>query len=210
MKTLHSGKKIDFYENTSKGRLLRALTLNDLSYWATDAFIGVVLILYALQFIEGANATHFGLALLLYKAVGAILSIPVGRFYDKHKGYLDEVWGLALASFGAGLVYILLSFSTQLWHLYAAMFALGFLSIVNINSWRTLFYGHVEKSEYSETIGTYQAIQSFGEGLAIALGGFFGDTFGFDKVVFFGGLIIMFGGFIPLSIKYIFAKKIIK
>lgn len=207
MNMLSDRSKLDFYQDSSRGRLLRALTLNDLSYWATNSFIGVVLILYVLQFIGGASATHFGLAFLVYKAVGAVLSIPVGRFYDKHKGYIDEVWGLAISSFGAGGIYIALSFATELWHLYVAMAFLGFVAIININSWRTLFYNNISKDEYSETVGTYQAIQSFGEGLALALGGFFGDAFGFDTVVFYGGIIIMLGGFIPLSIKYIFSPK---
>lgn len=200
-------RRLDFYENSPGGKTLRTLTLNDLTFWATDAFVAVILILYVLHFIEGGSASHFGLAFLTYKGVAALLSIPVGRYFDKHRGYVDEVWGLAIAGFIYGTCYMLLSFSTQLWQLYGLMFILGAASTINLLSWRTLFYNTIKKEEYTETVGNYQAIMFVGQGLALALGGIVGDTFGFDRVVFFGGLVIFLGGFLPLSIKYIFTKK---
>jgi MFS family permease len=194
--------RINFYQNSPRGKILRAMTLSDISFWGSYNFIKVILILFVIQFIDGGSATHLGLAFLVYKGFAAALSISIGRFFDRHKGYLDEMWGLALASFATGGVYIALSFSTHLWQLYTAMLALGFLSVVNMSSWRILFYNHIEKAEYGRTIGIYMAILSLAEGLALALGGFFGDTFGFDKVVFYGGVVAVLGGLIPLTVKY--------
>ncbi len=183
------------------------MTMSDIFFWGSDAFIGVILILFVLNFIDGGSATHLGLAFLLYKAVAAVISIPVGRFFDKHPGYLDELWGLAMASFLAGMVYISLSFASELWQLYSAMFLLGITSVIQVLSWRTLFYNNIEHAEYSQTIGIYQAIFSFFQGVAIALGGFVGDTFGFSTAVFAGGVVIALGGLFPLSIRYLFAKR---
>lgn len=198
--SLHKDR-LDLYQNSQRGKILRAMTLTDISFWGTHAFIGIVLILYVLQFIEGGSATHLGLAFLVFSAVSAMFSIPIGRFFDKHKGYIDELWGLVFANLATGFTYVLLSFSTQLWQLYSIMLVLGFLYVLNLTSWRILFYNNIKKEEYGETIGVYQSLFSIAEGLALALGGFFGDTFGFDNVIFYGGIVIMLGSIIPLYVK---------
>jgi MFS family permease len=207
MSLSNEGNQLEFYKDSSKGRVLRAMTLSDISYWGADAFIGVIIVLFAIQFIHGGSATHVGLAYFLYRAVAAIASIPIGRFYDKHPGYLDEVWGLASASFLAGAVYIGLSFSTELWQLYLAMFLLGLTNVMDLLSWSKLFYHNIEKKDYGQTVGVYRAILSICQGAAVALGGLVGDSLGFDKVVFFGGIVVAFGAFFPLSIRYVFVKK---
>jgi MFS family permease len=201
MNTLFHREKLDKLPETNRSKIIQVMTLNDITYWATDAFVGVILILFVLQFIQGGSATHFGLAFLVYKGASALLSIPIGRFFDKHKGHIDELWALVGTSVASGSVYMSLSFANELWHLYLAMAALGVVSTVNLIAWRTLFYSNIEAGEYGRTIGIYQAFMSMGQGLALALGGFVGDRFGFDTVVFYGGAVIALGGFLPLTIK---------
>ena len=207
MVQFESPHRLDFYKDSPTGKTLRTLTLLDLTFWAVDAFIVIVLALFVIQYIEGGSATHVGLAFLLYKGVAAFLSVPAGRFFDTHKGHSDEVWGLSIASFVYGAGYMFLSFATELWQLYVVMFILGAMSTINLLSWRTLFFNSIEKDEYTETVGTYQTVMFIGQGLALALAGFVGDTFGFQTVVFYGGLVIFLGGLLPLSIRYLFRRK---
>lgn len=183
------------------------MTLSDISFWGTYSFISVIIALFVVEFIEGGSATHLGLSSMVYSAIAAILSIPIGRFFDKHKGYLDEVWGLSFASAATGVVYIWLSFATDLWQLYLAMALLGAVSVINTTSWRILFFNNIDKKEYGETVGIYQTLMSIGEGMALALGGIMGDIFGFEKVVFYGGVVILFGSLIPIGIKSLFKKR---
>jgi MFS family permease len=199
-------KPLDFYGDSPRGRILRTMTMHDITYWATDAFIAVVLVLFVIQYINGGSATHVGLAFFLYRAVAAFTSFPVGRFFDSHRGYLDEVWGLAASSFIAGIAYVFLSFSHDLWQLYLAMVAIGFASVLQLTSWRTLFFNNIGKEQYSRTLGTYQTFFFLCQGVAVALGGLMGDTFGFNAVVFYGGIVVFLGGFLPLGIKYLVAK----
>mgnify|MGYP002396401372 CR=1 FL=1 len=197
----------DFYQKSERGRMLRAMTINDITYWGSFSFISVIFALFVIEYIEGGSATHVGLAMMIYSVISAGFSIPAGRFFDTHKGYLDEVWGLALSGFLTGLIYIAMSFASQLWHLYVAMGMLGILASINMSSWRILFYNNIRKREYGETIGIYQTLFSIGEGGAMALGGFFGETFGFDAVIFWGGIAIFVGGFLPLLIRSYFSKR---
>lgn len=199
--------QLEFYKDTNKGRLLRTLTLSDISYWGADSFIGVVMVLYIVNFIHGGSATHAGLAFLLYKGVAAVASIPIGRYFDKHPGYLDEIWGLTLASLLGGATYIGLSFSTELWQLYLGMFSLGLASVLDLLSWRKLFFSHLDEHSHSQTVGVYQTILFIAQGAAVALGGLVGDRFGFNTVVFYGGIIVALGAVFPFSVRYVFAKK---
>lgn len=204
---LDKSKRIDFYQNSKRGKILRAMTLNDITYWGSDSFIFVIFALYVVEFIPGGSATHVGLSWFVYEGTKALLSIPVGQFFDKHKGYIDEIWGLTIASFLAGTTYMLLSQATQLWQLYVAMLVLGFFATINLTSWRVLFYNNIDKGEYGETVGIYQTLMSIGTALAVALGGIVGDRFGFDVVVLLGGFIIFVGGFVPLFVKQFFKKR---
>lgn len=203
----HSGR-IHFYRNSRRGKILRALTASDISFWGTDAFISVVLVLYAIQFIPGGSATHVGFAFLGNRLINALCSLPIGRLFDRYRGYLDELWSLAFASFFTGLLYVTLSFASALWQLYAIMLVLGFLSAINLAAWRVIFYNTIAKKEYGQTVGVYQTFISISQGIALALGGYLGDRIGFDNVVLLGGIIIILGGFFPLAIvKFFHAKK---
>lgn len=186
---------------SSSSSVIRTLTANDVVFWGADAFISVALALFVVSFIEGATVLNVGIALMIYRIVGALAAIQVGRWFDKQKGYIDEVWGLSSACFGAGVIYILLSFSTQIWQLYMAMLFLGIFSVVNLASWRILFYTHIAKEQFGQTVGVYQMLYSLGIGLFLAIGGFTGERFGFDKVLFFGGMIMIIGSVLPLFIR---------
>jgi len=189
-----------------RSAIIKTLTASDITYWGADAFISVALALFVVAFIEGATILNVGIALMLYRVVGAISAIPIGRLFDHHRGYLDEVWGLSIACFFGGVVYILLSFSSSVWQLYLAMFFLGIIATVNLASWRILFYSNIDKGRLGQTVGVYQMLYSLGIGLFLAIGGFAGERFGYDKVLLFGGLLMIFGSTLPLLIRSYFKK----
>jgi len=199
--------KIDFYQSSPRGKMLRAMTLNDVAYWGADAFIFVIYALYVVNFIEGGSATHVGITIFIYYFTRALSSISVGKYFDTHKGYFDEFWGLTLTCFITGSVFMLLSQASLLWHVYFAMIVLGFVSAINLTSWKVLFYSNIEKKEYGQTIGVYQTTVAVAYGLAAALGGITGDLFGFDVVIFVGGLVTFVSGFSPLMVKHYFLEK---
>lgn len=189
-----------------RSNIVNTLTANDIVFWGADSFILVSLALFVVTFIEGATVFHFGIALMIHRVVGALAAIPVGRLFDRNKGYLDEVWGLSLACLLAGFVYIWLSFSTTIWQLYLAMLLLGITSTVNLTSWRILFYGNIGKKQFGQTVGVYQTLFSLGIGIFLAIGGFAGERFGYEKVLMFGGFLMVFGSTFPLLIRGYFSK----
>lgn len=193
--------------NSRRSHIVKTLTANDVLFWGADAFIYVALALFVTSYVEGATILNVGIGLMIHRVTGALASVPIGRWFDRNKGYADEVLGLSLACLGAGFVYFLLSFSSQIWQFYLAMFCLGLLSVINLSSWRILFYSHIESGQLGQTIGVYQMMFSLGIGLFMAVAGFTGERFGYDKVLMIGGLIMMVGSSLPLLIRDYFVKK---
>lgn len=192
---------------SKRSSIVRTLTGNDIIFWGADAFISVALALFVVTFIEGATILHVGLALMVHRVVNSVASVPVGRFFDRHKGYIDEIMGLTIACFASGVFYILLSFSTQIWQLYLVMLCLGICTAVNLSSWRIIFYSHINQEQIGQTLGVYQMLFSLGIGLFLAIGGFTGERYGYDKVLLCGGLLMMAGSTLPLLIKNYFIDE---
>lgn len=190
-----------------RSTIVKTLTANDITFWGADAFISVALALFVVSNIEGASILNVGIALMIYRVVGALAAIPVGRWFDRKRGYIDEVWGLSLACLLAGFTYILLSFSTAIWQLYVAMFFLGIFSVVNLSSWRILFYNNINREQFGQTVGVYQTLYSLGIGLFLAIGGFTGERFGYDQVLMLGGFLMIFGSVLPPLIRGYFVSK---
>lgn len=184
-----------------RSHIVKTLTANDVMFWGSDAFISVALALFVITFIEGATVLNVGIALMIHRVVGAFASIPVGRWFDSNKGHRDEVMGLSAACLGAGVVYFSLSFATEIWQLYLAMFFLGIFSVVNISSWRILFYSNIKSGQLGQTIGVYQMLFSLGIGLFLAIAGFTGERFGYNTVLMIGGFLMIAGSALPLLIR---------
>lgn len=202
-----SHHKIQFYRHSKTGTILRALTVDDVAFWGADALISVVFALFVVSHIEGASATHVGLAITLRQLMIAFLSIPVGKFLDNHKGHLDEVQFLSMSGILAGLTYVVLGFSTEIWHLFASMAFIGIAHSLNLNAWRILFYGSIKNTERGETTGVYQTIMSVMGALIVGLGGFLADEYGYRAILWIGGFMTFIGGIIPLFLRDLVRKK---
>ncbi|MFT7506870.1 MAG: MFS family permease [Acidimicrobiales bacterium] len=185
---------------SGKSTLLSALTFNDAAFWGADIFVGVVFALYITQNL-GGSAIDVGLVFGLYRGVRAFAAIPIGKYLDKIKGHVDEYYTLLVASFMVGLTYFSLFFSTELWHVYIGMIAIGIGHSLDIGSWKVLFYGNLPKGSEGEVIGVYTTVMQIIYGLVTILAGFVGEKFGFEWILMSAGILTIVGGLIMFSIK---------
>jgi len=189
------------FKYSKYSHISEVLTLNDILFWGGDAFVSVIMALFVIQYIDGGTASTVGISWMMYRLMSAVTTVPIGKLLDKHKGYIDEVWALFIVSILAGITYIFLIYSSQIWHLYLAMGILGILRSFDINAWKIMFYSHIETKTKGRTIGTYDAAYSVAIGLIYALAGLIGDAYGFRSVVILGGILIMLGGIPVLSLR---------
>lgn len=184
---------------TSK-KVLRVLTLSDFSTWSSGNLTSVIFTLFALDQIQNASITDVGLSSLVFLGTSAMLNIPLGRWLDNIKGYLDENYMLVASSVVRGVALILLAFSTQLWQLYVLQSILGIARSMNYVSWRVLFSKFLDPKHVAEQWSVYDSIIAVGLGVAALIGGYLGDHFPYSYVIFIAGVVTLIGGVFPLFI----------
>lgn len=184
-----------------KSSILSALTFNDAAFWGADAFVAVVFALYITQNIENGSAIHVGLIFGMYRIIRAMAAIPIGRFLDQHKGHLDEYYTLVTSGLMVGATYILLFFSSELWHVYLGMCFIALGHALDVSAWRILFYGNIPVDARGQVIGVYETTMQIVYALAIIIAGFVGEVFGFEWTLFYAGLITLFGAAIIVFIR---------
>lgn len=194
-------RPLHLFRFTRYAHIAEALTLNDVLYWGGDTFVSVILALFVTQYLNGAGASNVGIAYMIYRLASSLSASFIGKAFDKMKGYLDEIWALFAASVIAGITYILLSAANQVWHLYLAMAIVGICRSLDVNSWRVIFYSHLEPKTKGRTIGTYDTIFGISAGAIAALSGFVGEMYGFRNVILIAGIIIVLGGIPVLSLR---------
>lgn len=184
---------------TSK-KVLSVLTLSDFSTWSSGNLTSVIFTLFALDQIQNASITDVGLSSLVFLGTSAMLNIPLGRWLDNIKGYLDENYMLVASSIVRGVALILLAFSTQLWQLYVLQSILGIARSMNYVSWRVLFSKFLDPKHVAEQWSIYDSIIAVGLGVAALIGGYLGDHFPYSYVIFIAGVVTLIGGVFPLFI----------
>lgn len=193
--------RIRIYKPIRNNKIIKSLTVNDITYWGSDSFINVIFALFVTSYINGATAADVGLAFMFMQSTSMLASIPIGQILDNYKGLRDETLGLALSGFLTGSLYILLSFATSRVELFVIMSLIGVSRALNMNSWRILFNKFLDKSHPGSVFGMYETLMAMSTGLLGALGGFVGEQYGFQIVVLAGGLLVFSGGLIPLLIR---------
>ncbi len=190
---------IEFYRHSKRGYLLRVMTFDDMFFWGADRLFNVIFSLYVVEVLDG-SIMHVGFIFMLLYVINATLSIPVGKFLDKHKGF-DELVALSFSGFLVGFSYLLLAFATDLWHVYIIALLIGVAQTFNLNSWRSIFYSSIPNKERSETIGAYQTAMSLSKALIVALSGLCAEYFGFNFILITAGFMALIAGAFPLFLK---------
>ncbi len=193
--------------NVGLNPVTKALTLSDFSTWSSGSLINVVFTLFVIDNISGATVADAGVSSMLFLIVSAFLNIPLGRMFDRWKGYLDEAYLLSLSSFIRGAALIILAFSTAVWQLHAINIVLGFAKSLNYVSWRILFSRFLDKHNVGEQWGIYDTVVSVGLALAALLGGILGEAVDYKYVLIVGGLMCLIGAIFPLTVVNNVKKK---
>jgi MFS family permease len=182
------------------GKVIRSLTLHDVTYWGSFDMLMVVLALFVVTKIEGGSASDVGIALFIYKAVSLLISIPLGGLFDRIPTFKDEQIGLIASSLITGFMYLLLAFATVKWQLFLIMAIVGLSRSINLNSWRKIFNKSLNSDHSGVQLGVYDTVFSLGTALMNVIAGFMSEIYGIKVVLLVMGFIVLFGSIFPLWI----------
>lgn len=185
-------------KRNEKKDVISTLLLNDSAFWGADVFVGVIFALFITQTLNG-TAIDVGLMFGLYRITRAIAAVPVGRILDRHRGHIDEYYAVIAASGLVSLSYVLISFSTELWHVYFFMVFLGIGHVVDNVSWKVLFYGNLQEESQGSIMGIYEVTSQFTNALAMVAAGFIGEIFGYQWALIFAATMTATGALTLLT-----------
>jgi len=193
-------KSINLTKLFGRNAVIKALTLSDFSVWPSSSMIAVIYTLFVLDQINGATVFHAGVSSMIFILVSAFVNIPIGRFMDGIKGYIDETYMLAASSFIRGISIILMAFSTEIWQIYLLQSFLGIARSMNLTAWRVIFNKFLEDKNKAEQWSMYDTVIAVGLATATLIGGYLGITIPYSYIVFIGGVTTLIGGIFPLLV----------
>jgi len=188
------------YRGNKKSNVLSVLTFNDASLWGADTFVAVVLALFITTNFDNGTAIEVGFAFAIYRVMRAVAAIPLGRYFDEHRGHYDEYLGLVLAGLLVGGSYFGMFFATELWMIYLGMGLVGLGHAIDILSWQILFYSNVPERSRGSVLGVYQTFMQIIYALSTVIAGFVGERYGFEWVLFLAGVLAIVSSIIMLII----------
>lgn len=182
-------------------RALVALTAHDISFWGPYDMVTLVLSLFIVGEISGGSAGVAGVALFLYKFSSMATSIPLGWLLDLLPGLNDEKVGLLFSSLLTGYGYLALGLSSTVTHVIGIMVLLGLARSLNLNTWRKLFNRSLDSRHLAKQFAAYDTVFSLGTSLMAVVAGFVSDQLGVRVVIVVAGIVVMFGGTLPIFLK---------
>jgi len=172
------------------------LTLSDVFVWGiysvTVPLEGIYL---SLKFGE-KSIEYVTLGLCIYFIIRAILPIPIGRFVDKTKKDLDEIFSLGFGSTLIGLSFIIFPFITSPIQYFFLTALAGTGTAFNLIGWRKLFAKNLDPGREGMEYASYETLMSLCTAVICLLGGTFSNVnHDLFRVFFFiVGSVTMIGG----------------
>ncbi len=186
---------------------LTILTVNDLFIWSAWNLVQPFLAIWTVSQIQGAGAIQIGVGTMIYFIGGSLVTSPLGRFMDKHKGLMDETVSLALSGIVRGVAIIMMTAIATVNSYYLLQFILGITQSLDFIAWRVLFTHNIPKKETGNKWSWYSTLMAFGLGISSVVGGFITEMYDFNDVFMLAGVLTIIGGAIPLLLTRYQRKK---
>jgi len=172
-------------------KVIKILTYSDALFLGGFGFITPIFAIFLTDHIKGANAITAGFAAAIMWIVQALILVPFGKFLDKNKKDIDDLWFIIVGNVLAALVAFCYLKANLPWHIYVLQitYALGFS--MNMAGWTAIFTRHIDKGREAYEWGVRGALVGVGTGLAGALGGIIYQKFGIDILFISVGCLIL-------------------
>lgn len=186
-----------FHKKTAINRLVLLLIGIELFFVSIFALVGPFISVFITQQISGGTVAAVGIALMIFLVTKSVLQIPLSRAVD---GASSENFVSAMLAGGYAVISLcplVLAFSASVWHVYLAQFFCGLGSALTYPSWNDLFTHHIDKEQTSFEWSVYDTVIGLGGAAAALVGGFLIDSWGFQSVYLWVGIIILISSFLP-------------
>jgi len=173
--------------------IIKILISSDFFIVAGFGFLGPIFAIFMSDKIQGGSLEAVGFAAAIFGLTKALFTIPVARALDMRKGEKDDFWAMLVGSLASGIVPFLYIFSTSIWQIYALQVVYGIGAAFSYTAWEAIFTRHVDKEDVAVEWSLYETMTSLSGAVAAAIGGMIAQSFGFQWLFLFSGIVITLG-----------------
>jgi len=139
--------------------------------------------------LRDVTITEIGIASLIYFLSFGLLEPVVGYFADRIDGLNDEVSFLIFGYFARGILFILLAFATNVWHLYMFQFFLGVFRAIAGPGDKVLYASYVQGKPTATLWGIDESMINISAAIGSGIGGYFVTLYGFRQMLVAVGVL---------------------
>ncbi len=175
--------------------VIRFLTLSDMMIWGGYDMLLALLAIFLQQRLLVENSFEviaFGMA--LYWIGRSLFQIPIARFLDKHKGYIDETVAVGISSIIISISIFAYLWVDQPYELYLVQLLYGTGVAINLPAWRKTFAKYLDKGKEGTEYSVYDVLTNLTVAFSTAMGGIIVENFGgFTTLILVSGSVALLG-----------------
>lgn len=182
----------------------RVMIFSNSVFWLASNLLTPFLSIFYISELSGVTLTEVGISALIYYLAFGVIEPLAGLVSDKYEGLKDEIFFVFGGFLARGIIFILFSFSTNVWHLYMFQFWLGAFRAISGPSYKVLFSKMMGNKISGLYWGLDESLINLSAAIGAGVGGYMVTLFGFRPMLVAAGIITIFAGLEFL----VFIKKV--
>jgi MFS family permease len=179
---------------------IQILLLSHAVFWMAANLLIPFLSIFFIDELHGVTVTEIGIASLIFYLSFGLLEPVVGFFADHIDGLKDEVVFLIFGYGARGLLFILLAFATNVWHLYMFQFFLGAFRAIAGPADKVLFSTYAKGKPTATLWGLDDSLTNIAAAVGSGVGGYFIALYGFREMLIATGLLTIISALMNLPL----------
>lgn len=167
----------------------------------SESLFAPLLAVFVTKSISGASLQTIGFALALYAIAKSVVQVPLARFLDTHDGERDDFYALMFGAISGTIYPFAFLIISEVWHLYLLEIFAGISAAFLMAAYYSLFARHIDKGSEGLEWSLFSVWGlSVSSAAGVAIGGWFADLYGFQKLFFISGVINLLVTFVLPSL----------
>lgn len=168
---------------------VQILLMSHAIFWMAANFLIPFLSIFFINELKGVTVTEIGISSLIFFLAFGLLEPVVGFLADRIDGLNDEVTFLIFGYIARGLLFIMLAFATNVWHMYMFQFFLGVFRAIAGPGDKVLYASYVKGKPTATLWGLDESITNISAALGSGVGGYFVVAYGFRQMLIVAGVL---------------------
>jgi len=174
----------------------RVLLFSHSIFWLASNLLAPFLSIFYMSELSGVTLVEIGVSALIYYLTFGLFEPVAGILADRISGLKDELAFVFIGFIARGVLFILLAFAENSWHLYMFQFWLGFFRGLSGPSSKVLYAKFIQSKQSGMLWGLDESLANLSAALGAGVGGYLAIEIGFRNMLIVTGLLTIVSGII--------------